>query len=176
MRVWCGLHKVLSSLTSLLGAGEIRVRTPTETPVEDTLYLVCWFLGCVSNVNRRSQIMDCCPVSVSVTWNPGSSVVCNRCCTIASPHLRPGHASPFQNTLSLLPVNFTFFPNLGQMSLPHICSNRIIHYLSCSPVMTCLHFISFMSLFVYMFSSIDNMLLKGPTFCIWCIQYVSSMQ
>lgn len=53
MLVWCGLHKVVSSLTSFLGAREIRVRTPIETPLKDTLYLMHCFLGCVSNTNER---------------------------------------------------------------------------------------------------------------------------
>lgn len=66
MRVRCGLHEVLSSLTSLLGAEEIGVRTPIENPIEDMLSVMHWFLGCVSNTNGMSQIMDCCPVSVSL--------------------------------------------------------------------------------------------------------------
>lgn len=123
MLVWCDLHKVVSSLTSFLGAREIRVRTPIETPLEDTLYLMHCFLCCVSNTNKRSQVMDCYPVSVNVIWNPRSQVVVwNRCCNIASPHLRPAHASPsFQSTLSLLLVNFIFFPKSGSNVItPHL--------------------------------------------------------
>lgn len=179
MLVWCGLHKVVSSLTSFLGAREIRVRTPTETPLEDMLYLMHCFLCCVSNTNERSQVMDCYPVRVNVIWNPRSQVVVwNRHCNIASPHLRPAHASPsFQNTLSLLLVNFIFFPNLAQMSSPHICSNRIMHYLSCSPIMTCLYF-SHQFYFVVCIHVFTYGLYapKGQTFCICCIQYVSSIQ
>lgn len=56
---WSGVVCIRwSPLTSLRGAEEIRVRTPLETPLEDSLYLMHCFLGCVSNTTERSSIMD----------------------------------------------------------------------------------------------------------------------